>query len=153
MLKEELLKKGFNHNKITSNFELIAAVISIVAENKSDVDAAEIYYAAAKAERAKAQTFEFTARDELYKAKTMKEAAKRYHDSAEEHNRSALEILEEAHKIAERFEKIETAEARDRIRLAKAFQDMTDRKTCYDNTAYINGLAKILGEKEKDEKE
>ena len=38
----------------------------------------------------------------------------------------------------------ETAEFRDKLRLAKFLQDNTQINTCYDNTAYINALGKIL---------
>lgn len=61
--------------------------------------------------------------------------------------RRERDVKQREEKLAEREEQImapETPEMRNRVRMAKLFDDSTRVATKYDNTAYIRGLAAIL---------
>lgn len=148
LLETELRKMGFHPSKIRMNMELISAVVHVVSENKDEVNAAVLYCQSAMEELKKAQSFEKTARERLHIAEAAERAAKSHEQDAMISEREAMAAEQRMRDIETRIEQTETPEARDRIRLAHLFDKMTDRKTCYDNTAYIKGLSEIMAGKE-----
>lgn len=153
LLETELRKMGFHPTKIRMNTDLISAVVHVVSENKVEVNAAVLYYQSAMEAREEAESFEKTARERLRKAETAERAAKSHDQNAMISEREAMAAEQRMRDIETRIEQTETPEARDRIRLARMFEKMTERNTCYDNTAYIKGLAAIMAGKELEGKD
>ena len=143
-LKSELMKMGFSESKIRMNIELIMAIVSVVSENKEQVNAARLYYEMADDKLDRAREYERDAKHQLAAARQAELNARSRDSDARASEREAMAAEQRAHEIEMRLETMETAEARDKIRLAHLFDKMTERKTCYDNTAYIKGLAAIL---------
>lgn len=150
LLKNELKAKGFSDSKIRMNIELITAVVSIVSENKKEVNAARFLYEGAKEMIEKAKQHEAAAKRHEAIATRAEYNAKNHDVNAQASEREAIAAESRMREIESRIGDMETPEARDRIRLADIYEKMTDRKTCYDNTAYIKGLAAILQIKEDD---
>lgn len=150
LLKSELKAKGFKCSKIHMNIELITAVVDVLSENKEEVNAAKLFYDLAEEKLKKAEQLKRDARHHEAIATRAEHNAKNHDVNAQASEREALAAESRMREIESRIGDMETPEARDRIRLADIYEKMTDRKTCYDNTAYIKGLAAILQIKEDD---
>lgn len=148
MLKEELIRRGYSHSKINTNTDFISDIVSVVSENKDEVNAAKLFYERAEKKLQEAAELENEARKHRAIATQAEYNAKSHDQNAMVSEREAMAAEARIRDIEKRIEQTETPEARDRIRLAHMFDKMTERNTCYDNTEYIKGLSAILAGKE-----
>jgi hypothetical protein len=140
LLKTELLKY-FSRSKIDANMPLIERVVQIVAENPDDKIALDI------AIRKKAEAKEKDTENSAYYWKLV---TKERQLKSKEYDlcviKDALDAKEQ--ELDERERKLnecETPEAADRLRLAYIYMDNVEITNGYERTAYIKGLADIMG--------
>lgn len=142
-LLENELAKRFNRSKINANTELIHAIVEIMAENPKEKMAIRL------AEKLKQEA------KEMQKTNTLKE--RRLDDLSYKLAQRECQLQSQANaidkdmEVLHRLEECETAEARDKMRLARFF--MKQNGTDYDSTAFTRGLSNILGNGNRTNKE
>ena len=153
-VKGELINKGWSAPKVRANEAFIAAAISIYNSYDGQFDAivaAEAILKKAKTERTVAQGHNFHADQTLYEArraledseKAEKKAAE-YYQAAEREKKNAEQERERLNSLLDNIATYETAEARDRVRLAFVFYKMVGKNICNDDPAYIKWIGAIL---------
>lgn len=124
-LKNELKQRGFYSNQ--SNSKIVAATLDILTNSgdkytkmaEKDKEATELY---SHYERLLAR-YEATRSEVKVKWEMLDEYVKEFNQSIKE---------------------CETAEGRDRLKLAQMYVNSVTVDTCYDRTAFIIGLASVL---------
>ena len=142
LLENELVKR-FNRSKINANTELIHAVVEIMAENPEEKIAISL------AEKLKQEA------KEMQRTNALEEGRLRNWSQElslrELQLQCQVEAMNKDMEVLHRLEECETAEARDKMRLAHFF--MKQNGTNYDSTAFTRGLSNILGNGNRTNKE
>lgn len=134
-LLENELAKRFNRNKINANTELIHAVVEIMAENPEEKMAISL------AEKLKREAKEMQETNALEEGRLFNWSNELFQRECQ--LKSQVEAMDKDIEVLHRLEECETAEARDKMRLAWFFMDQDE--TSYDKTAFTKGLSNILG--------
>lgn len=144
-LQEEMLRRGCTTQQVKS--KAVAVVLDIIAKTpdkspferewdlKHEQEELERKWAKYRVDREYWEQQIFVANEA--RSKAMEEQTKLKTMERESADRIKAELIAE-------LEKCETPEMRDRIRMAKLFQELINVDTKYDNTAYIIGLSSIL---------
>lgn len=138
-LKEEMKARGLTQAQCESK---VAAVVLDILSN-SDTNHTEEYQIKADLNKLRKEiAIEDGRLQELYNYRTeifeeIKNLRKQQEEWQDEVQKNVDEILNQ-------LSECETAEGRDRIKLAQMFVNSVDVNTKYDNTAYIIGLSAIL---------
>ena len=142
LLENELVKR-FNRNKINANTELIHAVVEIMAENPEEKMAISL------AEKLKQEAKEMQRTNALEESELRNQRHELFQRKCD--LKSLAEAMDKDMEVLHSLEECETAEARDKMRLARFF--MKQNGTDYDSTAFTRGLSNILGNGNRTNKE
>lgn len=137
-LEYELIKR-FNKSKVASNQPFIHAIVEILADNQEDKIALEIAEQKTKEAEEKlkiAQQYHLRAENEMKNNQNALHLMQVERDNREK-------MLEQLEEVKNQIEKCETAEARDKLRLAEFFCNNCKREL--DGVAFARGLSNILG--------
>lgn len=133
LLREELKKRGFTANQIDS--KVVGGVLDVVAQNPNttfaDIQEAE-------QELVKLRS-EFERKKGIYEREL-----ERIRIEKQSIIKSVMEKEQYINDWLEKLSECETAEGRDRMRIAQMFVNSVNVDSKYDNTAFITGLAAIL---------
>ena len=131
-LKEEMAKRGCSKAQIES--KTVAIVLDILAGTGTEFTKLH-----EDSKRMEERRKELDRREKQIDAKKEK---------VDEQVRSIVQQVEETKEYVKGFfealEKCETKEARDKLKIAQTFRNSVGLPNCSSNTAYIEGLAKIL---------
>lgn len=151
LLKNQLTLQGFNPSKVNANSALIEAVVSIVANNPE----ADIAMSMAKQKIADAENKLYKANEKRNEAAALERDAARKADyareqaeEAKEWNSEAVRNLNENKKVLAEIQeclKVETAEARDKVRLFELFKQNLPKDCKNNQNAIIYSMGAILG--------
>lgn len=129
LLREELKSRGLSYAQIHS--KAVAVTLDVLANDGTD-KYLQVYELEKTLERLQ---------EEIRKEKMKTQDMQNYRETVMD------EIAERAKYIddfTDKLKQCETAEGRDRMRIAQTFINSVDVDTKYDNTAYIVGLSAIL---------
>lgn len=141
VLKEKMLQCGATKQQTESK------TVYMVLEALTDFDFATLYDDRREAETIRNNIKELSAKYEDCR-KAYAELCSSIHEKKAEVQEAADKAYAEHHKYIDDFneslQNTETAEARDKLRLAQIFINTVDINSKYDNTAFIVGLAALL---------
>ena len=143
-LREEMLKRGLTKTQVES--KAVAVVLDILA-NAPDKTVFQQQYEFEQAEKKMAEREAKVWRREAELERKVRDTESWVSEQHAKTDREISEKYEELSRFKRELLSCETAEARDRLRMAIIYKGAVNVNTVYDNTAYIKGLAEILAKK------
>lgn len=131
-LKEELIKRGYTKQQVSG--KVVAGVLDILSKSNGEYTNLHEVSAEINEAEAKLKWFEMRRASIEREIEEERKDVKKLQDKTQEY----------IDKFYEAINKCETEEGRDALRIAQMFVNSINIDTCYDNTAYIKGLALIL---------
>lgn len=138
-LKEEMKARGLNQAQCDSK---VAAVVLDILSN-SDTNHTEEYQIRADLNKLRKEC----EKEEFWLQELREQHSSLFREMNElriKQKKWQDEVQKNVDEILNQLKECETAEGRDRIKLAQMFVNSVDVNTKYDNTAYIIGLSAIL---------
>lgn len=140
LLREELKSRGLSYAQIHS--KAVAVTLDVLANDGTD-KYLKVYELEKTTERLQEDI-----RKEKLRAFNLEAAHRRERQDMQNYRETVMDEIAERSKYIDDFtdklKQCETAEGRDRMRIAQTFINSVDVDTKYDNTAYIVGLSAIL---------